>query len=110
MRGPFEVLMADIVKRDLERLDQSFKFFMIADYRANLRRQLAGVMADQKIAKTVRFSRRHDHNRLLLRGGQFHDGSLRKNLFEIRNHPSRRRRSLKRRAQKKCFASKSTNC
>ena len=66
----------------------------------NLRRQLAGVMSDQKIAKTVRFSRRHDHDRLLLRGGQFHDGSLRKNLFEIRNYPVRRRRSLKRRAHK----------
>ena len=89
------------MKRDAELFDQRLEFFMIADHRANYRRQLAGIMPDQQIAEAMSLTGRHDDNGLALGRHQFHDGIFRQNLLEIRNHPIRRRRSLKRRAHKK---------
>ena len=103
MRRPFEILMADVVKRDAELFDQRLEFFMIADHRANYRRQLAGIKPDQQIAEAMSLTGRHDDNGLALGRHQFHDGIFRQNLLEIRNHPIRRRRSFERRTHKEMF-------
>ena len=103
MRRPFEILMADVVKRDAELFDQRLEFFMIADHRANYRGQLAGIMPDQQIAEAMSLTGRHDDNGLALGRHKFHDGIFRQNLLEIRNYPIRRRRSFKRRAHKEMF-------
>jgi hypothetical protein len=103
MRRPFEILMADVVKWDAECFNQRLEFFMIADYRANHRRQLAGIMPNQQIAEAVGLAGRHDDNGLALGRHKFHDGIFRQNLLEIRNHPIRRRRPLKRSPHKKMF-------
>jgi hypothetical protein len=92
--------MADVMKRDAELFHQMLELFMIADHRANLRGQLAGVMPDQQITQTMSLRRRHDHNRLLFHRHEFDDGGFRQNLFEIGNHPVRGSRPFEGRPHK----------